>query len=204
MSRRRSKKPKPSDDAITVTKKLAAISQLETAIQIWFNYGDALSILALASNANDCYDAMAGHVGAPSMYQTWLKSQSQTFQDRARYVYEFIRHGRKDLKQRTPYSPRQGEMLIADSIDCHNRLFSEITPLMSAYGLRLMLENADAAVSAQHAAFFAKASNVYKFAERPRPDFLQAVLKIAAERIASGTLGKPEIFGALPLGTGLT
>ena len=95
-------------------------------------------------------------------------------------------------------------MLIADSIECHNRLFSEITPMMSAYGLRLMFENADAAVSAQHAALFAKASTVYKFAERPRPDFLQAVLKIAAERIASGTLGKPEIFGALPFDTGLT
>jgi hypothetical protein len=67
-----------------------------------------------------------------------------------------------------------------------------------------MLENADAAVSAQHAAFFAKASNVYKFTERPRPDFLQAVLKIAAERIASGTLRRPEIFGALPFGTGLS
>jgi hypothetical protein len=108
VSRRRSKKPKPSDDAITVTKKLAAISQLETAIQIWFNYGDALSILALASNANDCCDVMAGHVGAPSLYRTWLKSQSQAFQDRARYVYEFIRHGRKDLRQSTPVLAKTG------------------------------------------------------------------------------------------------
>jgi hypothetical protein len=123
VSRKRSQKPNPDSSApqITVTKRDAAFSQLETAIWIWFTRDDPISVLGLAKAANDCYDAMGAHEGKPSFYRTWLKAQPQTYQDRANYVANFIKHGWKDLTESTPYSPRQGEVLIVDSIDCHRR-----------------------------------------------------------------------------------
>jgi hypothetical protein len=55
MSRKPSLKPRPKPGlrVITVNKKSAATSQLETAILIWFSEGDPISIHALAAAAHD-------------------------------------------------------------------------------------------------------------------------------------------------------
>jgi hypothetical protein len=199
VSRKPSKKPKPGADSITVTKKRAAISQIYAAIWLWFHYDEPLSILALARNANDCYDAIGGHIGRPSMYKIWLSKQSRTFQDRANYVYEFIRHGRKDLKQSTPYSPKQGEMLVVDSIDCHNYLFGDLPPLMSAFNFRLLLERPDILLTPDHSGVLAELRKIKNAVEAPRAEFLQVVLNIASELRAKGTFGKPEVAGLIPM-----
>ena len=199
MSRKRSKKPKPRSGSVNVSKKFAAVAQLHAAIFLWFHYDEPLSILALASNANDCYDALGGHDGNPSMYKVWLGKQSQTFRDRANYVYEFIRHGHKDLKQDTPYSPRQGEMLIVDCIDCHNRLFGDIPPLMSAFNLRLLLERPDVLLTPGHGDVVSELRKIKNAVEAPRAKFLQVALKIGDELVAKGTFGKPEIAGLISM-----
>ncbi len=201
MSRKRSKKPRiaPGQEAITVTKKSAAISQLETAIWLWFNYGDPLSILALASNANDCYDALGAHSGRPSLFKEWLKTQSPTFRSRGAYVYEFIRHGRKDLKGKTPYAPIQGEILMLDSIDCHKHLFDGVTPIMSSFNVRFMFEHPSVAWP-ENRAFFLQTGNVNKIRDIPRPEFLEIALKKSSKRPPS-TSGELECWGGFPFGT---
>jgi len=41
--------PKPPGPFIVYSKQAAAQTQLETAIALWFNYGDPMSILTLAA-----------------------------------------------------------------------------------------------------------------------------------------------------------
>jgi len=52
-----------------VTKKSAAISQLESAILLWLNSGDAVSIHTLAVASNDCFHAIGKLKNKPSRLQ---------------------------------------------------------------------------------------------------------------------------------------
>jgi hypothetical protein len=134
-------RPSERKTTMTVTKKSAATSQLETAITLWFNEGDPISIHALAVAANDCLHAMGKMAGKPSHIQTWLKSQPTGFQKRMAYTQNFIKHGFKDLHGKTSYDPIHGDVLMMDSVDCYTHLYGKKTPLMSAFFLRFALEN---------------------------------------------------------------
>ena len=88
MSRRRSKKPKPkpSPTVVIADKKKAAIGQLESAILLWFNEADPISILVLASNAHDCYHALGKKLGKPSWFQEFTEKMPPSFQQRDKYI----------------------------------------------------------------------------------------------------------------------
>jgi len=132
--------PKAPPMVITLTKAEVAQWQLETAIWIWFHYGDPISILTLASASNNCYKALGGHIGKPSRFEDWLKSKSRAFQDRARYVINWVKHGRQDMKKKPNYHPIIGEILMLDSIECHNNLHESRTPLMGSLKVDDLLE----------------------------------------------------------------
>jgi hypothetical protein len=136
--------PQKREPLYLLDKKTVAKAQLQTAILLWFNEGDPASILALAVNANDCYNTLGGHLkGKPSVFQTWLADQSETYQKRARRAQNFIKHGWKNLTEGVPYSPRMAEILILDSIECHENIEGRITSLMQVFDLRYALENPD-------------------------------------------------------------
>lgn len=126
---------------VRVTKKSVAISQLESAIMLWFNMGDPASIHTLAVAANDCFHAMGKLKGKPSVFQAMIASQSETFKKRARRAQNFFKHGFRDLKGSLLYAPLYGEMLMFDSVVCYEVIFGPITPLMRAYATRFVLEN---------------------------------------------------------------
>jgi len=54
---KRSLDPKAPAAVVFVTKKEAALSQIETAIRLWFEYGEPLTIHALAAAANESITA---------------------------------------------------------------------------------------------------------------------------------------------------
>jgi hypothetical protein len=169
-------KPKPNPKApaktLIVTKESAARTQLETAIMLWFNYGDPISILALAAAANDCYDAMGAHIGAPSFFRAWLKTRSSAFQDQVRETQNFIKHGRMNLKGRVRYTPRVAEILMVDSIVCHENVFPRTTPLMRLYFARFALENPEIVVP-ERRPIFSKGADVDKLLNFDRLQFLE-------------------------------
>jgi len=168
--------PKAPAKVLIVTKASAAESQLETAIILWFNYGDPISILALATAANDCYRAMGGHAGHKSIFQPWFKSQSQGFQDRIRDMQNFIKHGRRDLTGKVQIMPRLGEILIIDSIECHQNLFGKDTVLMGLFATRFGLDNPS--ISKPEAlALLRKQLHVYDLTDGNRTEFLNKALK---------------------------
>lgn len=159
-----------------ITKESAAKSQLETAILLWFNYNDPISILTLAHAANDCYNALGGHVGKPSLFQNWLKTKSIAFQKRTREVQNFIKHGRINLKGSVRYMPRLGEILIADSIECHEAVAGDATNLMALFDIRFALENPDR-VREVNRLLFADGPEVEELRRKDRPTFLNESLK---------------------------
>src|SRR5438128_10947063 len=106
-------KPRPRpENAIILTKKSVAASQLETAISLWFRYADPISILVLAFNAHELFHALGKRIGKPSEFQTWLESMPQSFQARAKYVINFCKHGWLDLDEETPHDPRLADLFI--------------------------------------------------------------------------------------------
>jgi hypothetical protein len=136
-----SRDPRAPDKVIVLTKAGVAQSQLEAALRLWFHYGDPVSILTLANAANDCYSALGGHARKPSPYRTWLESQSQAFQDRARFVQNWVKHGLKKTKKRPHYAPIIAEVLMYDSVECHGNLFHSKTNLMMLFIARWAAEN---------------------------------------------------------------
>jgi hypothetical protein len=172
--------PKPDSQAppkvLILTKESVALSQLETAILLWFNYGDPVCILQLAAAANDCYSALGAHAGQPSFYQTWLKSQSKGFQERARYVQNWIKHGKMDMKKKPRYSPRLAEVMMIDLVDCHRNLAGRNTTLTRLYVLRFAFENPEIVVPEKRA-FFLKGVGVENILNLDRREFLQVCLK---------------------------
>src|SRR5690348_2821437 len=86
-------KPRPNPDrAIILTKKSVAASQLITAISLWFENGDPISILMLAFNAHEIFNALGKAIGKPSQFQTWLETMPEAFQARSTYVIRFCKH----------------------------------------------------------------------------------------------------------------
>jgi hypothetical protein len=102
-----------------VTKKSAAISQLESAILLWLSNGDVVSIHALAVAANDCFHAIGKLKNKPSRWQEFIESKSIAGKKAARRAQNFFKHGWKDLKGSVLYSPLYGEMLMFDSVVCY-------------------------------------------------------------------------------------
>ena len=107
MSRKRSLKPRPRPgfNVLIATKKGAAIGQLESAILLWFNEANPISILVLASNAEDCFHAIGKKIGKPSLYKTWLESMRRSFQERGQYIQDFAKHGFKEVRAPHVNSP---------------------------------------------------------------------------------------------------
>jgi hypothetical protein len=143
MSRQKSKKPKPKPGmkVAIATKKGAAIGQLESAILLWFNEADAISILVLASNASECFHALGKKLGRPSPVQEYLALKPTAFRERTNYIQNFAKHGFQDLEESAEFSPVIAEMLMIVSVACCEQLFGRATQLMSLFSVRFFLEN---------------------------------------------------------------
>lgn len=134
-------KSKPIIRVLLVSKPSVATSQLETAIKLWFEDGDPVSIHTLAVATHDCFDALSAFSGKPSMNRNWLKSQSKMKQKWAKEPQNFFKHGRRFPNKKLHYVPFYGELLMYDSCLCFEHLVGKTRPLMEAYLLRFMISH---------------------------------------------------------------
>jgi hypothetical protein len=140
-------KPKPRPErAVILTKKSVAQSQLETAIWLWFRRPDPISTLVLAFNAHEILHALGKKIGKPSKYYQWLEAlpkrfHPERFQARWRYVWNFCKHGSKDVDDDVLHDPRHAEALINFSSQCFRDVIGKPTPLLFAFDLRFLAEN---------------------------------------------------------------
>jgi len=135
-------KPKPRpENAVILTKTSVAKSQLETAISLWFRNADPAPILVLAFNAHEILHGLGKKIGKPSQLKTWLGTMPEPFQKRWEYVWNFCKHGLKDIDDDVPHDPRQAELLINFAGQCYRHVYGKPSPLLFTFDLRFLLEN---------------------------------------------------------------
>jgi hypothetical protein len=154
-----------------INKAAAAEGQLHTALSIWFHYGHPVAILALAHGAYECYEALGAHAGRPSPYRDWLGKQPQGFQDRARMMINFIKHGRKKLTGRIPFMPVLAENMLMDAIESYKHLNGKMTPQMKLFVARWAIENPSPGNAAVRPHII-NAAKAHDLADRDRTAFL--------------------------------
>lgn len=132
---KRSLDPNAPDAVVIVTKRQAATSQLETAITLWFGYGDPVSIHALATAANEVFHGMGRLKGLSTIIQEWKRTLTRAELARANKVQNFCKHAYTDSdpEARMPVITEYAELLMLDAIKCHDRLFGRYTPLMRCF-----------------------------------------------------------------------
>jgi hypothetical protein len=122
-----------------VDKYKAAIGQLKSAILLWFNEADPISMLVLASNAHDCYHVVGTRIGKPSWHQAFMDKRPRSrAQERTSYIQDFAKHGFMDLDESTPFETTTAEGLMLVCIDLHHQIIGALTPLMRLYWLRML------------------------------------------------------------------
>jgi hypothetical protein len=179
--------PKGRTETLIVTKHSAARSQLESAIWLWFNEGDPISIHTLAVAAHDCFHALVWNAARkPSDFQTWLASKSKGFQKRARLAQNFFKHGAMDLKAKIQYETIHGEMLMMDAVTCYEMLIDKPIPLMRLYATRFLYEH-PTLMTEDAKPTFAKNAEVHQLTDSTRKEFFQKLSPIFRERYSAGT-----------------
>jgi hypothetical protein len=132
---------RPGEKTIRVNKKSAAVGQLETAITLWFQAGDPVSMHALAIAAHDCLAAISAKAGHQSFYKQWLKEQRPAFAARFAYFQNFIKHGDFERDEVVEHSIYETEALIGFACECYHSAFSSVTPLIELFTLRHAMED---------------------------------------------------------------
>ncbi len=176
MDEKKSLKPMPKGvESVLVTKQAAAKSQLETAIWLWFNEFDPVSIHALAVAAHDCFDALVSHsVRKRSGLQTWLDSQSKERRKHVRFPQNFFKHGARKLTGQEPLHTIESEVFMMDASNCYEMLHGKLTPLMRLYQARFLYEH-PALITEDALPAFAKNSEIHQLANSSRKEFFQRV-----------------------------
>src|ERR1700686_2113570 len=127
---------------LATDKKGAAQRQLESAIMLWFQTEEPVSIHTLAVTANDCYRAMGKKAGKPSsMVQDWMNTLPAKQNEVIRHTQNFFKHGLKDLEETAVFTPLHAELMILESANYHELLFGKLTPLMLCFAIRFVAEN---------------------------------------------------------------
>jgi len=137
---RRKPKPDPSPTVFVADKFKAAVGQLEGAILLWFNEADPISILVLASNALDCYNALGKKKGKPSWLKERMEKWPRSLQDRMKYIQDFAKHGFMDLEESTPFETIGAPALMIVSLESHWNMFGALSSLMMLFWARALTE----------------------------------------------------------------
>lgn len=135
--------------SITTSKIDAARRQIETAIALWFNEGDPVSIRTLvAAGHHICHDIIKdrGEKSAfllnPELVQPdkWIE-----FKQSILSAENFFKHAERepDPNKTFVFYFEVNEPYIVDAIDLFQRVHGNTTPLMRAFWFRFVIFNPD-------------------------------------------------------------
>ena len=127
-----------------ISKPDAAMAQLMSAVTLWFQGGDIVSIHTLAAAAQDCFYRIAEHRKGRTP-RKFLESQSKGTQKRIADAQNFFKHGHKWLTKEVLYPVINVEFLMFDSIVCYGMVFDPLTmpATLRLFAVRFYLENWD-------------------------------------------------------------
>jgi hypothetical protein len=166
-----------------ITKQSAAKSQLETAILLWFNEGDPVSIHTLAVAAHECYAVLYLKIKRkPSELKDWLAKKPKGRQQRVRLPQNFFKHAVNDpLDKKVQLNTIDSDVLMLDAVMCHEALGYGPTALMRVFGTRFVYEHPATAAEAILPEFL-KSAEVHKLGDWSRNEFLEKLYPIFIAR----------------------
>lgn len=127
---------------IHVTKIGAAKSQLETAIRLWFEEADPISIHTLATSALKVLHDVGKMEG---VVESWLIARPNPPPEWNKYStahQNFFKHAKKDPYELIPFIAEGTDFYIFDAIHCYEDLCgSPLPPIMRAFLLRYKLSH---------------------------------------------------------------
>jgi len=124
---------------VIVSKKLAAYSQLATAIWLWFNYGDPVSIHTLAAASQGILESLAGKTHQLPHMRNWTKKFPRRVQKILRDPQNYFKHGWTDKNKSLRYDPYIGDLMISDACLLHQDLIG-LTASIKAFTIRFTFE----------------------------------------------------------------
>lgn len=116
---------------IQITKIDAVLSQLETAITIWFNEGDPLSIHTLASAAYQILYDLNKYQKGPAMMpdSDLINPQMRDKWRRALKAWpNFLKHADKDPNKTIQFNPDINLFILFDAVMSYNAITKKILP----------------------------------------------------------------------------
>jgi len=174
---------------VLVTKRSAAISQLEAAISIWFEEGDTVAIHTLTVAAHDCFNALLEHgTKMPSLVNKIHKSQSRGYQDRVRMPQNFFKHGKRDLKATLIHIPVYTDMMMLDAVRCYQKLEpGNPRVLLEMFTVRMFYEHSHL-ITEEAKPQFLEFLRIEQLHGTTRNEFLERAFPIFSKRYGFGEI----------------
>jgi hypothetical protein len=123
-----------------ISKIDAARRQLECAVRLYFNNGDAISIHTLASAARNVLIDICSHRGVTgeifreSLIDLYVKSEHhQTVRARYRRAENFFKHADNDPDGLLSFNPEYSDYALFEGTEAYAKLTGESTPAMLTF-----------------------------------------------------------------------
>ncbi len=116
---------------IKISKLDAAKRHLETAIRLYFNYGDPIAIHTLACAAHGILsDLNEEHKGNPMLVSDYLikDEHKKYFRKMIREPQNFFKHANKDPENTIDFNPDVSHFFIFDAISKYQEITDERVP----------------------------------------------------------------------------
>jgi len=120
----------------SVSKQDAIRRQLDTAIWLWFHDDDTVSIHTLACSALKVADDVGKTCGVRAMLFEHLPAD---LKKDAIAAQGFFKHAKDDPRDVLAFNPGITPYHIYDAATCYKAIYSNLSPLMTAFVLRFLL-----------------------------------------------------------------
>jgi hypothetical protein len=153
---------------VTITKLDAARRQIETAVLLYFNKRDALSIHTLAAAAQGILTVLIERAGKTTPLQDSIAAAVPAeLKDRVhqalRGPQNFLKHADRDPDGELQFSPELTEAILFDAVAAYSRLTGERSPVLEAFVLSYAADHPDffAATNPQSAELLRASKRVF-------------------------------------------
>jgi hypothetical protein len=164
----------------------AAVGQLETAIELWFNEKDAASIHTLAAAAAGMLETIARdrriQLRANEKTKQFLKTKPQWFQDYMRDPQNYFKHGNPKLKK--GYHARHSEVIMMGAVAVCSELFGGVSPMMATFIAHLAIDDDKISelLTEQMEAVLVRGGEIEDFAALDRQSFFKKAFPLFLNR----------------------
>jgi hypothetical protein len=126
-----------STAALSVSKLEAARRQIETAVALYFNYGDPVSIHTLSAAAyniiRDINQKRGGDMMLKDAWQLLETDDAAVFRQTTNQAENFLKHADHDPDGSLDLDPRWAEVFLLEAAIRYYALTGEQTPLMQLF-----------------------------------------------------------------------